>query len=114
MSTRYAPRKNKEKKIKEKQANGDGTANGVAKGDCGTTSTTMTGGELVSSPRSSFSHNPDVVQNARPDVETPPPAHSDDEEETPQMSVPLTIALLVVVTVVRPNSSEDDRTSVSA
>ncbi|KAI0787930.1 Sodium/calcium exchanger protein-domain-containing protein [Fomes fomentarius] len=91
VSTRYAPRKNKEKKIKEKQANGNGTANVVANGDFG--------GELVSSPRSSFSHNPDAVQNGRLDVETPPPEHSDDEEETPQMSVPLTIALLVVVTV---------------
>lgn len=92
VSTRYTPRKNKEKKIKEKQANGNGT-NGVANGEFG--------GELVSSPRSSFSHNPDTVPNGHPDVETPPSEHSDDEEETPQMSVPLTVALLVIVTVVR-------------
>ncbi|KAI0710014.1 Sodium/calcium exchanger protein-domain-containing protein [Earliella scabrosa] len=104
VSTRYPSRKKKDdaKKMVEKQATTNGHANGVANGTATDTPTgTLTGGELVSSPPSSRSNSPEH-HTTEQDVEgrgSVDRVGDEEEEETPQMSVPLTVGLLVVVTV---------------
>ena len=88
----------------EKQATANGHANGVANGTATDTPTgTLIGGELVSSPPSSRSNSPER-HTTEQDVEgrgSVEHVRGEEEEETPQMRVPLTVGLLVVVTVVR-------------
>lgn len=76
-STRYTPR--------EKKTNGDANSSSIP--------LTVTGEGLQGSPTPSVSPEQDL--EAAPSV-----VAEEEEEEVPQMSVPMTIGLLAVVTVV--------------
>ena len=81
--------KRKAKKAKKEEAKASSTA--VANGDAATTTTTTSSEETHT-----------AAEQGDRDVEANPesPQSEEEEVEQPQMSVPLTIGLLIVVTVV--------------
>ena len=95
VSTRYAPREKKQKKNKKGEK---AAANGEANGD--PSNVPSDAPNMVASTRSD---SPEPSTAYEHDLEAAPttvPKEEEEEVEIPQMSVPLTIGLLVVVTVV--------------